>query len=100
MHWVTPLVTKKIPEASSYKYLGIILRSDLNLVDQVNYTAQKVLEGTSLCNACSQKKKGNRYTKSLAYTSYVRPVPEYWSACCMSMQRTDKCVRPGTEESG
>ena len=30
---------QKIPEASSCKYLGIILRSDLNLVDQLNYTA-------------------------------------------------------------
>jgi hypothetical protein len=27
---------QKIPEASSCKYLGIILRSDLNWVDQVN----------------------------------------------------------------
>jgi len=32
---------QKIPEASGCKYLGIILRSDLNWVDQVNYTAQK-----------------------------------------------------------
>ena len=32
---------QKIPEASSYKYLGIILRTDLNWVDQVNYSAQK-----------------------------------------------------------
>jgi len=32
---------QKVPEASSFKYLGIILRSDLNLVNQVNYTAQK-----------------------------------------------------------
>ena len=32
---------QKIPEASSCKYLGTILRSDLNWVDQVNYTAQK-----------------------------------------------------------
>ena len=32
---------QKIPEASSCKYLGIILRSDLNWVDQVNYIAQK-----------------------------------------------------------
>ena len=31
---------QKIPEASSCKYLGIILRSDLNWADQVNYTAQ------------------------------------------------------------
>jgi hypothetical protein len=41
----------EIPEASS----------DLNWVDQVNYTAQKSLEGTSHCNARSQKR--------LAYTS-------------------------------
>ena len=32
---------QKIPEAIGCKYLGIILRSDLNWVDQVNYTAQK-----------------------------------------------------------
>ena len=32
---------QKIPEASNCKYLGIILRSDLNWADQVNYTAQK-----------------------------------------------------------
>jgi len=34
---------QKIPEAGSYKYLGIILRSDLKWVDQVNYRAQKKL---------------------------------------------------------
>ena len=32
---------QKIPEASSCKYLGIILRSNLNWVDQVNYVVQK-----------------------------------------------------------
>jgi hypothetical protein len=37
----TPLGNKNIPEASSCKYFGIILRSYLNWVDQVNYTAQK-----------------------------------------------------------
>ena len=30
-----------IPEASSCKYLGIILHSDLSWVDQVNYTVKK-----------------------------------------------------------
>ena len=30
-----------IPEASSCKYLGIILGSDLNWVDHVNYTVKK-----------------------------------------------------------
>ena len=29
-----------IPEASSFKYLGIIIRSDLNWADHVNYTLQ------------------------------------------------------------
>jgi len=35
------LGAQKNSEASSCKYLGIILQSDLNWVDQVNYTAQK-----------------------------------------------------------
>ena len=30
-----------IPEASSCKYLGIILRSDLNWADHVNYTVKR-----------------------------------------------------------
>jgi len=30
-----------IPKASSCKYLGIILRSDLSWADQVNYTVKK-----------------------------------------------------------
>jgi hypothetical protein len=51
------LGTQKFPEASSCKYLGIILQSDLNWVEQVNHTAQKSLKGTSLCNACSQQRK-------------------------------------------
>ena len=33
------IVDQKFPEASNCKYLGIILRSNLNWVDQVNYTA-------------------------------------------------------------
>jgi hypothetical protein len=30
-----------IPKAISYKYFGIILRSDLSWADQVNYTVKK-----------------------------------------------------------
>jgi len=48
---------QKIPKASSCKYLEIILRSDLNWVDQVGGHSAKSLEGTSLCNVCSQKRK-------------------------------------------
>ena len=40
IHWFSLLETKRIPEASSCKYLGIISRSDLNWMDQLNYTAQ------------------------------------------------------------
>jgi len=32
---------QKIPEDSCCKYLGIIIRSDLSLADQENYTVQK-----------------------------------------------------------
>jgi len=52
---------QKIPEASSCKYLGIILRSDLNWGDQVNYTAQKTWK--ALHFVMRVLKKGNRNTK-------------------------------------
>jgi len=32
---------QKIPETSSFKYLGIIICRDLSWADQVNYTVQK-----------------------------------------------------------
>ena len=48
---------QKIPEASSCKYLGIILWSNLNWVDQVNYTARKAWKALHFFNACSQKRK-------------------------------------------
>ena len=32
---------RKIPEASCFKYLGIIIRNDLGWADQANYTVQK-----------------------------------------------------------
>jgi len=42
----------------------------------------KSLEGTSLCNVCvCVLKTVNRNTKSLAYTSLVRPILEYGAAC-------------------
>jgi hypothetical protein len=42
-----------IPEVSSCKYVGIILRGDLSWGDQVNYTVKESLEDTSFCNAYS-----------------------------------------------
>jgi len=61
---------QKILEASSCKYLGIILRSNLNWVDQVNCTVQKAWKALHFVKHVL--KKGNRNTKSLAYTSLVR----------------------------
>jgi hypothetical protein len=73
------LGVQKIPGASSCKCLGIILRSDLNWVDQVNYTAQKACK--SLHFLMCVLKKENSNTKSLAYASLVSRILEYGSAC-------------------
>jgi hypothetical protein len=51
-----------IPEASSCKYLGIILRSDLGWADQVNYTLKKAWKALHFTTRIL--KKGNRNTKS------------------------------------
>jgi len=52
---------QKIPKANSCKYLGIILQSNLNWVDQVNYTVQKAWKAFHFVK--SVLKKGNRNTK-------------------------------------
>jgi len=68
-----------IPEASSCKYLGIILRSDLSWGDQVNYTVKKAWK--ALHFTMRMLKKGNSNTKRLAYMSLVCPILEYGAAC-------------------
>ena len=70
---------QKIPEASSCKYLGIILRGDLNWLDHIQYTVQKAWK--ELHFVMHVLKKGNRNAKSLAYMSLVHPILEYGSAC-------------------
>ena len=61
-----------IPEASSCKYLGIILRTDLSWAEK----ARRALHFTMRI-----LKKCNSNTKSLAYMSLVRPILEYGAAC-------------------
>ena len=68
-----------IPEASSCKYLGIILRSDISWVDHVNYTVKKAWKALHFTMRIF--KKGNISTKSLAYTTLLRPILEYGVAC-------------------
>jgi hypothetical protein len=77
------LVNTLIPEASSFKYLGIILRSDLSWADQLNYTVKKAWK--ALYFTMRIFKKGKSSSKSLAYMSLVRPILEYgaafWDPC-------------------
>ena len=70
---------QNIPEASCCKCLGIIIRSDLSWADQANYKVQKAWR--ALHFVMRIVKKGNKITKSLAYTSLVRPILEYGAAC-------------------
>jgi len=69
------LMSSLIPEASSCKYLRIILSSELIWVDQVNYAVEKVWK--SLHFTMRILKKGNSNTKSVPYMSLVRPILEY-----------------------
>jgi hypothetical protein len=70
---------QNIPEASCCKYLGIIMRSDLSSAYQVNCTVQKAWKALHFIMRIL--KKGNKNTKSLAYTPPVRPILEYGAAC-------------------
>jgi hypothetical protein len=66
-----------IPEASSCKYLGIILCSDLSWADHVNYMVKKTWK--ALHFILGILKKGNGSTKRLTYMTLVRLILEYGS---------------------
>jgi hypothetical protein len=68
---------QKVMEVNSCKYLGIILQSSLNCVDQVNYIVQKAWKALHFVMRVS--KKEIRIQK--LYTSLVRPIVEYGAAC-------------------
>jgi hypothetical protein len=68
-----------ILEANSFKYLGIIIRSDLNWADHVNYTLRKAWKALHFIMWIL--KNGNNNTKRLAYTALVRPILEYGAVC-------------------
>jgi hypothetical protein len=67
------------PDASSCKYLGIILCSDLSWADHVNYTVKNAWKAIHFIK--KKKKKGNSSTKSLAYMTLVHAILEYRAAC-------------------
>ena len=56
------------------------IRSDLSWADQVSYTVQKAWRALHFVMCTRILKKGNKNTKSLAYTSLVRPILEYGAA--------------------
>jgi len=68
-----------IPEASSCKYLGIILCSHLSWTDHVNGMVKKAWKALHFLMCIL--KKGNSSTKSLAYMTLVHPILEYGAAC-------------------
>ena len=68
-----------IPEASSFKYLGIIIRGDLNWADSVNYTPRKAWKALHFIKRIL--KKVNNNTKLLAYPAIVRPILECRAVC-------------------
>ena len=53
-----------MPDARSFKYLGIIIRSDQNWADHINYTLRKVWKALHFIMRIH--KKGNNNTKRLA----------------------------------
>jgi hypothetical protein len=68
-----------IPEVDSIKYLGIIIRRDLNWVVHVNFTLRKAWK--ALHFVMRILKEGNQNTKRLAYTALIRPILEYGAVC-------------------
>jgi len=64
-----------IPETSSFKYLGIIISSDLNWAEHVNYTLRKSWKVINFIKRIH--KKGNNTMKPLVCAALVRPIIEY-----------------------
>ena len=68
-----------VPEGSSCKYLGIIIRNDLSWADHVNYTVKKAWKALHFIMRILRR--GNSNTKRLAYASLVRPILQCVAAC-------------------
>ena len=75
-----PVPNQLIPEAGSFKYLGIIIRSDLNWADHVNYTLRTVCKALHLIMRVY--KKGNNIIKRLNYTVLVTSIPACRAVYC------------------
>jgi len=72
-------VDQLIPEASSFKYLGIITRSVQNWADHENYELRRGWKALHFITRILNK--GNNNTKRLACTALVRLILEYGAVC-------------------
>jgi hypothetical protein len=88
---------QSIPEANNFEYLGIIIRSDLNWADHVNYTLQKGWKALHFLMSILKKRYIN--TKSLAYVAVVRPIL-VWSYVLEPIQRSGKRFKSDENVSG
>ena len=68
-----------IQEESSFKYLGIIIRSEVNWADHINYTIRRAWKALHFIMCIL--KKGNNDKKCLVYTALVRSILEYGAVC-------------------
>jgi hypothetical protein len=70
-----------ISEANSFKCLGIIILSDLNWADHVNYTLRQAWKALHFIMRILKKGNNNNNTKRLAYTALARPILENGAVC-------------------
>jgi hypothetical protein len=74
-----------IPQASSFKYLRIIIRCDLNWAVHVNYTLLNAWKALHFIMHILKKgnniNNNNNNTKRLCYTAQVRTILEYAAVC-------------------
>jgi hypothetical protein len=92
------LGNQEIMEASSCKYLGIILHSDLSWAAQVSYRWKK--PGRHYILQCVFSK---REIVTIKFSLHITSVSVSWiCGCVLGYLRvgTNKCVRPGAKEIG
>ena len=68
-----------IPEASSFKYLGIIIGSVPNWAAHVHYTLRTAWKALHFITRILKKRNNN--TKRLAYTALARAILEFGTVC-------------------
>jgi hypothetical protein len=87
---------RKIPEASCFKYLGIIIRNDFGWADHVNYTVQKTWRALHFAMRILRngKQKYEKFILQVTGTYHSRK----WGGVLGYIQGMSvKCFRPCTK---